>query len=114
MSQPSNSHASVNTQDSAHDPAPKRGRPSKKAKSPAIGTKKREIKANEKGVAEQSRRELPPRTKRGAKMKELLARAKDEQDLFWLSMGFCSSDGERDDDFEQESSSLESELSEYE
>lgn len=47
-------------------------------------------------------------------MKELLARAKDEQDLFWLSMGFCSSDGERDDDFEQESSSLESELSEYE
>jgi hypothetical protein len=114
MSQASNSHASANTQDSAQDPAPKRGTPSNKVESTTLGSKKRDIKAQEKGVPEQKRRELPPRTKRGAKMKELLARAKEEQDLFWLSMGFCSSDGERDDDFEQESSSLESEISENE
>ncbi len=32
-------------------------------------------------------------------MHHLLERAKEEQDLFWLSMGFDSSDGEKDDDF---------------
>jgi len=35
-------------------------------------------------------------------MNELIARAKREKDLFWLSMGFLSSDGERDDDFKQD------------
>ena len=33
-------------------------------------------------------------------MQELLIRAKEEQDLFWLSMGFESSDGEKDEDFD--------------
>ncbi len=32
-------------------------------------------------------------------MQELLIRAREEQDLFWLSMGFESSDGEKDEDF---------------
>lgn len=32
-------------------------------------------------------------------MHQMLMRAKEEQDLFWLSMGFDSSDGERDEDF---------------
>ena len=47
----------------------------------------------------EEKRTLPPRTKRGARMNELLARAKEDKDLFWLAMGFDSSDGEKDEDF---------------
>lgn len=54
------------------------------------------------------KRTLPPRTKRGARMNELLARAKEDKDLFWLAMGFDSSDGEKDEDFSQEQSSVSS------
>ena len=32
-------------------------------------------------------------------MQVLLERAKEEQDFFWLSMGFFSSDGEMDEDY---------------
>lgn len=32
-------------------------------------------------------------------MQVLLQRAKEEEDFFWLSMGFFSSDGEMDEDY---------------
>ena len=35
-------------------------------------------------------------------MQELISRAKEDQELFWLSMGFFSSDGEKDEDFKSE------------
>ena len=35
-------------------------------------------------------------------MQELILRAKEDQELFWLSMGFFSSDGEKDEDFKSE------------
>lgn len=40
-------------------------------------------------------------------MHHMLMRAEEEQDLFWLTMGFVSSEGEKDEDFnsEQESQS---------
>lgn len=38
-------------------------------------------------------------------MHHLLERAKEEQDLFWLSMGFDSSDGEKDEDFDSKDGS---------
>jgi hypothetical protein len=35
-------------------------------------------------------------------MQDLISRAKEDQELFWLSMGFFSSDGEKDEDFKSE------------
>ena len=58
-------------------------------------------------TAASSKRELPPRAKRGALMPGLILQAQEMEELFWLGMGYDSDDGERDATFNSKDASIE-------